>query len=138
MGGQNQGGIALLGDPDQRGWLVETFDDAIGDQQAFIDHEIEPHSARGKSGDDGFCAAFARDLLVMTKGEIDGPLRAKALLGHYFGGFQHRIEVALVVPGAAAPDKPVGDDPIERRLLPVVLGTGRDGHHVLMGEQSDR
>jgi len=39
MGGQNQGGIALLGDPDQRGWLVETFDDAIGDQQAFIDHD---------------------------------------------------------------------------------------------------
>src|SRR5204862_2273969 len=74
----------------------------------------------------------------MTKGEIDGPLRAKALLGHYLGGFQHRIEVALVVPGAATPDKPVGDDAIERRLLPVVLRAGRDRHHVLMGEQSDR
>jgi hypothetical protein len=74
----------------------------------------------------------------MTKGKIDGPLRAKALPRHCLGGFQHRIEIALVIPGAAAPDKAVGYDAVERRLLPVVLGSRRDWHHVLMGEQSDR
>ena len=80
----------------------------------------------------------ARDLLVMAEREIDRPLRAEARLGHRLGGLQHRIEVALVVPGAAAPDEAVGDDAVKGRLLPVLLGARRDRHHVLMRQQRDR
>ena len=39
---QDQRGIALLGDADQRCGLVEAFHDAVGDQEAFIEHEVEP------------------------------------------------------------------------------------------------
>ena len=68
MRGHNQRGIALLGKADQGGWLVETFDDAIADEKALIDHVIEPDIARGKEGDDSFCAPGTRDFLVMAEG----------------------------------------------------------------------
>ena len=70
----------------------------------------------------------------MAEGKIDRPFRAKARLAHLLGGFQHRIEIALVVPRAAAPDKAVGDDAGERRLLPVFCRARRNRDHVLMRE----
>ena len=85
-----------------------------------------------------FGARGAGGLLVMAEREIDRALRAEAGLGHRLGGLQHRIEVALVVPGAAAPDEAVGYHAVIGRLLPVLLGARRDRHHVLMREQRDR
>src|SRR5215210_6966227 len=80
MRGHDQGGIALLGKADQGGWFFQTFDDAVSDEEAFIDHVIEPDIARGKERDDSFCATGTRDFLVMAKGEIDSSFRAKPLL----------------------------------------------------------
>src|SRR5450755_2467275 len=117
---QNQRGIAFFGDADQCGWLAEAFDEAFRDQQAFIEHEVEPHTARSQGGGDGLCAPDAGDFLVMAEREIDGPPGTKSIASHRFGGLQHRIEVALVVPRSAAPDKTVGDDAIEWRLLRVL------------------
>src|SRR5215218_2532128 len=74
----------------------------------------------------------------MAEREIDRSLRAKSGLCHRFGGLEHRIEVSLVVPRPAAPDKTVGNDTGEGRLLPIFLGARRHRDHVLMRQQRDR
>ena len=104
---QHQRGIALFGNADQRGRLVEPLHDAFGNQQALIDHEVEADAARGEQRRDRFRPGGTRSLLVMAERKIDRALGAEAGNGHGFGSLQHRIEVALVVPGAAAPDEAV-------------------------------
>ena len=135
---QHQCRIALLGDADQRGRLVEALDQTVGDQEALVDHEVELHPARGEQRRDVLRAAGAGGFLVMAEGEIDRALGLEARLRQRFGGFQHGIEVALVVPGAAAPDEAVGDDAVIGRVLPVLVGARRDRHDVLMRQQRDR
>ena len=107
-------------------------------RQALVDHEVEADAARGKQRRDRFGAGGAGGLLVMAEREIDRALGAEAGLGHRLGGLQHGIEVALVVPGAAAPDEAVGYDAVKGRLLPVLLGARRHRHDILMREQCDR
>ena len=135
---QHQRGIALFGDADQRGRLVEALHDAFGDQQALVDHEVEADAARGEQCRDRFGAGGARGLFVMAERKIDRSLGAEAGLGHRLGRLQHGIEVALVVPGAAAPDEAVGDHAVKGRLLPVLLGARRHRHDILMREECDR
>src|SRR5258708_35458322 len=74
----------------------------------------------------------------MAERKIDRSLGAEAGLGHGLGGLQHGIEVALVVPGAAAPDEAVGYHAVIGRLLPVLLGARRHRHDILMREECNR
>src|SRR6185295_11402575 len=74
----------------------------------------------------------------MAERKIDRSLGTEAASRHRLGGLQHGIEVALVVPGAAAPDEAVGYDAIKGRMLPIFLGARRHRHYVLMREQCDR
>ncbi len=47
--------------------LVEALDQAVGDQQALIDYEVELDAARGEQRRDVLRATRARGLLVMPK-----------------------------------------------------------------------
>ena len=129
---------AFLGDADQRRRLVESGDRAFGDQHPFVEDVAQANAALLHEPGDLLRAALAAELLVLAEGEVDRLARPEARGDAHLHRFHDRHQVALVVPGAAAPDEAVLLRARERSGLPVALGAGRDRHDVLVRQQRDR
>src|SRR5689334_237258 len=117
---QHQRRIAFLGETDQRGRPVETLHQAAGAQKTLDDHDVELYPARDEQACDVLRTARAGGFLVMAEGEIDGASGLEAGFREDLGSLQHGVEIALVVPGAAAPDESVGYHAVIGRVLPVL------------------
>jgi hypothetical protein len=76
-------------------------------------------------------------LLVMPEREIHRARRPEALGQQCFDGLVHGHQPALVVDGAAAPDKAVRNLARERRPRPFVEARGIGRHDVLVRHQQD-
>ena len=138
VGGDAQGGVALLGDPDHRDGRVQDRI-VVDDQEALVQREGRLDAARlQRVGDRLGPADLADHLLVVSGDDQDGAPGLEALAGQGLGGLHQRHQRALVVDRAAAPDRAVPDGAGEGRGLPLAQGLVGDRHHVLVGHQDDR
>ena len=77
---------ALLRHTDQRGRLGQPRQHAFGNQQPFVDHEIETLATRLEQRGDLLGATVATHFLVSTKGQVDGATRLEAAGGQQLNG----------------------------------------------------
>ena len=87
--------------------------------------EREAHAALLQQPGDLHRAALAAHLLVVRRTRVHGLARLEARGQQHLHRLQLRDQVALVVPGAAAPDEAVLDRARERAGLPLALGARR-------------
>ena len=80
---------------------------------------------------------MTQDFFVLPEEEVNRLLRLKTRGDQHLHGFKLREQIALVVPRTAPPHEAAIDHTTERRLLPVLLGSGRNGYDVLMRQQRD-
>ena len=112
--------------------------DALGNQQPFVHHPIEPHLAFFQQGGNLGRAPQAAHLFVRAKGQVNGALRFEVAGRQQLNRLQLGDQVAFVVPGATAPDEAVFDHAGERLLRPIFLSPWRHRHHVLVRHQEQR
>jgi hypothetical protein len=129
---------ALLGQADQCQRLLHARQDAFGHRQALVEHPGQLDPTLLEQRHDLCRTELPAHLLVVPEHKVDRALRLVAGLEQQLGSFELGDEVALVVQRAAAPHEAAFDHPGKRRLLPQRLGTGGDGHHVLVREQRHR
>ena len=139
LGDQLERGGALLGDADDAEGRLHPGEGAARDRAALVDDEPRRDPAPAEHLDrlDGGGAA---DLLVAAEGQPDVLGRRVAGLEQRLDGLADRRDAALVVEGAATPDRRSGgavvDLGAERVVLPRCLGIDR--HDVEVGHQHDR
>jgi hypothetical protein len=136
--GQFQRQEAFLGDADERRRAVEPFENAFRDQQPLIQHEVETHAAALQQLRDRRRAVAPAQLLIVAEGQIQRLSRPEALRDHELDRLHDGHEVALVVPGASAPDEAVSNLAGERGDGPIAVRSRGDRHHVLMCHEHRR
>ena len=127
--------VALLGHADERRGLGNAGHQAFKHQQPLVKHKVETHAALLQQRGNLLGTARTTRLLVSAVGQVNGARRLVAAGQQHLDGLHLRKQVALVVPRAPAPDEAVFDLTGKRRHLPVALGAGRHGHHVLVRHQ---
>lgn len=103
-----------------------------------IEHRIKLDAVFFAIPGSGSRAHLPAYFLVMAKLQVNIPVGHKSLLQKILHRLQSQAEGALAVGGTAAPNEPVNDLPAKGIMLPIALGAGGHGHHVLMGHEQHR
>src|SRR5262245_55824132 len=111
---------------------------AIRNRQTLIEHALlfdMPCCQKSRN----FCCAFiTAQLFVMPKGQIDRALWLETLSYQQLNCLKNRHCSGLVIHRTSAPNVPIRQAPLKRRLLPASCSTRLDGDDVLVSREKNR
>jgi len=130
---QLQRHVTFLGNAHQRHRTIKAQGAARQHHAALVQDQGKLQALLFQPGGNLHCALAATDFLIVAECQIHIAGGSLVVLQQCFSGFQDRHQAALVIQGAAPPDKVVIYYSGKRWVLP--LFRGRHRHHILMGQQ---